>query len=155
MALLVLENCLMQRLPQLFTRDKVKKIARDDRRLLSWLASEPEQSVNKRKDLKELEKILKKARDLCEQNMIYSPVKLASAAAEGSTPPEAESSMSQNPIYQANGRTIKSTHQRPSSSSSASGDSEGTSLTVPSIGSSPDPPAGSKLQFEQQMDEEL
>jgi len=145
----------MYRLHELFNPDKVRQMVHDDPGLLSWLASEPEENVKRRTELKKQEKSLKAACDLCRENMIYSSVQFAQPATEDSTPERGSPSLL-DPTYQINGRATTSTHERSSSPSSASVESGSTSLTVPSRGHSHYGLIGSsKPQDGQKEDEEL
>lgn len=146
----------MYRLHELFNPDKVRQMVRHDPGLLSRLASEPEENVKRRAELKEQEKSLKAACDVCRENMIYSSVQFAQPATEDSTPPERGSPSLLDPTYQISGRATTSTHERSSSSSSASVESESTSLMVPSRGHSHyGLIGGSKPQDGQEEHEEL
>ncbi|OCK82094.1 hypothetical protein K432DRAFT_424417 [Lepidopterella palustris CBS 459.81] len=86
--LLVLENCLMYRLHELFNQEKVLKMVHDDPCLLSDLASEPEENVKRRKKLQEQEESLTAACDICAANTNYLSVQFIQSATEDSTPPE-------------------------------------------------------------------
>ncbi len=126
----------MYRLHDLFNPEKVQQMVHDDPDLLSRLASEPGENVKRRAELKEQEKSLKAACDLCRENMIYSSVQFAQPATEDSTLPERGSPSLLDPTYEINGYATTSSHERSTSPSSASVQSESTSLTVPSQGHS-------------------
>ena len=139
----------MYRLPDLFNPEKVRKMVHDDPGLLSRLASEPEENVKRRAELKEQEKSLKAACDLCRENTISSSAQFGQPATEYSTPERGSP-------YEINGKATTSTHERSSSPSSASVESDSTSLTVPSRGHSHRGRiGGSKPQDWQEENEEL
>ncbi|OCK76112.1 hypothetical protein K432DRAFT_360967 [Lepidopterella palustris CBS 459.81] len=66
---LIIDNCLVYELPDLFTPNKVQDIARKNKSLLQALASEPPETSNRRKTLEEEREDLQNALDDCKNQL--------------------------------------------------------------------------------------
>jgi hypothetical protein len=139
-AVLVLENCLMYNLHELFSIQKVRDMARNRPDLLSYLASEPEHIQQKRALLRQKEKRLDEACKLCQRNLSSSYFRSSTTPTHLNvrvTPPTSRPSSSLGFGVQSRSNVTTPIHQRSSSFTSPSTRSESTPLTIPSQRNTP------------------